>query len=221
MHTTNHTTSPSPGISATRRRIPKPAKNAPMRAAVRRALHPEPADDERRGHVAEGREHVEAREHGEAEGQAEQRRQHQRPRPAVRRRRRAAPHPNDAPTRLPAAAAVSAARGSNATNTSPSSAIEIVTASQRYARNPMMMPVKMPRRSTPRTSPSTVPRAMSRIAARHDVATDAAGAGDGDATGQRDHVATDVSRDHRVAVHDDDTSVTRPLTVRSPSPTTT
>ena len=71
-----------------------------------------------------------------------------------------APQPNDAATRFPADAAVSAARGSSPTNTSPSSAIEMVTATQRYTSVPMMSPVNSARRSTRRTSPSTVPRAI-------------------------------------------------------------
>ena len=115
-----------------------------------------------------------------------------------------APQPNDAATRFPAAAAVSAARGSNHTNSSPRIAIEIVTDTQRYARNPMMIPVKMPRRSTLRTSPSTVPCAMLRVAPRHDVAADAAVGGHDHASGQRDDVAADAPGDVRVAVHDDD-----------------
>ena len=71
-----------------------------------------------------------------------------------------APQPNEAAMRLPAAAAVSAARGSRPTNTRPSRAIEMVTAIHRYANVPMMRPVNSARRSTRRTSPSTVPRAI-------------------------------------------------------------
>ncbi len=79
----------------------------------------------------------------------------------------------------------------------------MVTAIQRYASDPMMIPVKM---AAQVDAPDlTVDRAAGYlwIAPRHDVAAHAAVRGDDHATGERDDVAADPAGDAGVAVHDD------------------
>jgi hypothetical protein len=159
MQAANHTIRPMPGRSAMRRRIPKPAKNAPRRARfvvpftqirpITSAVVTYPSGASRLSADSipspRGMPTMVTSTSAPAKG------------PTMPT---SAPQPMEPPTFLPAAAAVSAARGKSPTNTKPKTAIEIVTASHSRARKPMMSPVKMPLRSTRFTWPATVPRAI-------------------------------------------------------------
>ena len=121
---------PMPGSSAAARRMPNPAKNAPMRRTIARALDHQAPQDQRTRDIPKRREHVEGRKNPDPKRDPDNRDEHQ----------HAQDRPHDADERTPSDCGPEPASrrdggirraGSRSTNRKPKTATDTVIAIHR------------------------------------------------------------------------------------------